>query len=361
MTILSDRGALVGTLCESLRLEREKRPALEAQDAVKHIFQALLGVGHLLGRREAVAARIAAEEEGLAADPAEPLLEAVGPFWCRLNLRRAMVEGLAPDMIASLMLQSASNEFFTRRDVHALCGELVDGISPADQDAILDEGWLPSHSEAYRAAYRPAYRVISADWLPCAEALCAIARAVREEPRFLVTLDGPCASGKTTLARRLAEVFRAELVHTDDFYTPHTQKTPERLAIPGGNCDADRLAAELIAPWRKGEPAVYRRYDCHNDCMVPPEPLSGSPVMLLEGSYCNLPVLRAWADVRLFLDVPEELRMRRLQQRESEASLRQFAARWIPLENAYFTAYGLPDEGCLVLRMAEDEMIEKMA
>ena len=29
---------------------------------------------------------------------------------------------------------------------------------------ILDENWLPRHSEAYRAAYAPAYRVMYKDY-----------------------------------------------------------------------------------------------------------------------------------------------------------------------------------------------------
>ena len=66
-------------------------------------------------------------------------------------------------------------------------------------------------------------------------------KAAEKEKRLFITLDGPCASGKTTLARALAQELNAFVVHTDDFVVPHAQKTPERLAIPGGNCDAERL------------------------------------------------------------------------------------------------------------------------
>ena len=69
--------------------------------------------------------------------------------------------------------------------------------------------------------------------------------------------------------------------------------------------------------------------------------------LILEGSYCNLPALRAYADLRLFVVTPEEIRNERLQKRESPESLLRFREKWIPLENAYFQAYGLPDEGCV--------------
>ena len=41
-------------------------------------------------------------------------------------------------------------------------------------------------------------------------------RKIRETERPLITIDGPCASGKTTLASRLAEMLDAAVIHTDD-------------------------------------------------------------------------------------------------------------------------------------------------
>ena len=169
-------------------------------------------------------------------------------------------------------------------------------------------------------------------------------------PRFLITIDGPCASGKTTLARKLSEALFAPVIHTDDFVIPHAQKTAERLAVPGGNCDAERLVKEVVSPFKKGEQAVFHRYDCKADRLLPEESLpDGTSLLIIEGSYCNLPSIRAFADLRLFVDTPEETRMERLKERESPASLQRFFDLWIPLENAYFAAYGLPDAGCAVI------------
>lgn len=168
--------------------------------------------------------------------------------------------------------------------------------------------------------------------------------------RILITLDGPCASGKTTLAEELAAALDAAVIHTDDFVVPHAHKTAERLAVPGGNCDAERLCREIAAPWKMGLRPQYRRYDCRHDCLLPPENISADRVLILEGSYCNLPAIRQYADLRLVMDTPAEERMERLRRRESPASLRQFEERWIPLENAYFDAYSLPDDGCILVR-----------
>ena len=182
--------------------------------------------------------------------------------------------------------------------------------------------------------------------------LAPILRVIRGKQgtdRLLVTLDGRCASGKTTLARALGAALSAPVLHTDDFVVPHAQKTETRLAIPGGNCDWERLEAEVFRPWKEGQPVSFRRYDFRQDCLLPAEELQPGSCLIVEGSYCSLPALRRYADVRLFLSLPEKLRLQRLAARETPESLQRFYDRWIPLEEAYFSAYALPDVGCVVV------------
>ena len=171
--------------------------------------------------------------------------------------------------------------------------------------------------------------------------------------RMFVTIDGPCASGKTSLASRLAEALHAFVLHTDDFVIPHARKTAERLAVPGGNCDADRLVSEAVRPWKENLPVRFRRYDCAHDCLLPEEEVPETGLLILEGAYCNLPQIRRYADLRFFLDVSPHIREERLRKRETPQSLERFHSLWIPLENAYFTAFGLPDPDCIVLGSAE--------
>ncbi|MBR1407605.1 MAG: hypothetical protein IJ573_01745 [Clostridia bacterium] len=335
-------------LSRCLREHRARYPLQQAQDEVKLVFQAMLGPGHLLAAPEITENRIRLETADLEPDPEEPLTEPLGEDYCRLNLRRAMAEGLTCRMIAGMMAECAPPRF-TRKDAAAVCGHL--GIGKEEElKRLTDESFLPSHSQAYRAAYRPAYRVLPMDWVPVMDAVLAIAAALRGGERVLVTLDGPCAGGKTTLAGRLARVFGAAVVHTDDFVIPHAQKTPERLAVPGGNCDAERLVAEVAAPWKRGGAVLYRKYDCAADCLLPAQEMPECGALILEGCYCNLPRLSALADVRLFLATPWPVREARLRSRESAQSLERFYRLWIPLEDAYFEAYGLPDEGCILLR-----------
>ena len=176
--------------------------------------------------------------------------------------------------------------------------------------------------------------------------------------RLLITVDGPCASGKTTLAEKLASLLQAQVIHTDDFVIPHAQKTEARLAMPGGNCDLDRLMEEVITPWKAGETVRYRRYDCGADRLTEAEELPPCSTLILEGSYSNLPPIREQADVRIFLDTPWEIRESRLESREPPESLKRFHEKWIPLENAYFEALSLPDPDCLVIDYSVNSAVE---
>lgn len=195
----------------------------------------------------------------------------------------------------------------------------------------------------------------AAERIPYAELTRRIDEKQRGTDRLLVTVDGPCASGKTTFARKLAERIGASVVHTDEYVIPHAQKTAERLAVPGGNCDADRLAGEVVVPWKTGRPVKYRRYDCRRDLLLPEEELPDGRILIVEGSYCNLPQIRAYADLRVFLQASRKIREERLARRESPESLRMFHERWIPLEDHYFSAYGLPDRDCLIPEPDEEE------
>ena len=340
---------------EMLRYLREQlahRPAMQQQDIVKFVFQAMLGVGHLLSSRGAAADYVAREMAPLPADAEEPLYEALSPAWCRLNLRCAKARAFTPAVIAGLMASGNDPIPFTRQDVFAFCT----GLAAADKNLIpdpkalnqiLDNSWLPSHSDTYREHYRPAYRVIPAEWISRVEVLERIAE--RQSDRILVTIDGPCATGKTTLAEKLADVLGAAVVHTDDYVIPHARKTKERLSVPGGNCDSSRLVREVAAPWKQGRAVRFRVYDFRNDRLLPEKALPDCRILILEGSYCSLPAIRQYADVRIFVTAPWEIRLERLKKRESPQSLQMFHDRWIPLEDSYFEAFGLPDPECIVL------------
>ena len=180
-------------------------------------------------------------------------------------------------------------------------------------------------------------------------------RPLWSRDHLLVGIDGCCGSGKTTLARTLAGLLSAPVVHMDDFYTPHARKTPERLSRPGGNADTERFLEEVLTPYIKTHHTVYRPYDCFRDCLSDPVELPDSHLVIIEGSYCLHPSLGQPYDLRFFLRIPPEAQQERILRRNGAEKLKVFLNRWIPLEEAYFSAFSLPDKDCITI--GEDELL----
>lgn len=337
------------SLFENLEVEERMHPEMDAQDVIKFLFQGLLGPGHLLSDRERVLGHLKTEmisgekEKG-------PAMTSVSPMWSRLHLASAQEMGLTPETIYGMMVTDASTETWTRDDVIELARALPGDLKRGNMDPLFEKiraGWIPSHSARYHECYHPSYRIVPAHWEKELEALSRI--CLLGEGQKLVTMDGPCASGKTTIARHLSEALGIPIIHTDDFVIPHKDKTPERLAIPGGNCDATRLLDEVIRPFMDGKGFWVRKYDWTEREYKEGIWQESCPLMLLEGTYCNLPILREHAALRFYVNTSWEVRLERLKKRESPESLEQFKALWIPLENAYYEAYGIPDSDMVLI------------
>ena len=343
---------------DALAWHRAHYPLMQPEDVVKLAFQGLMGNGHLLADEETVAKRISTEEEALSPSMALPLTEPLSDRYVRLNLARAMAEGINPVWIARLMCMPVENASqHSRAEVIAFLHSLTAAESGCNTAALTtatasvgNACWFPSHSAAYRAAYHPAYRVLHQEAAALLPLLAAIHKECEQKPRILIAIDGPCAGGKTTLAAHLSYVLgNAPVVHMDDFYTPHGQKTLERLAQPGGNADVERFCAEVLTPLLRSGHTAYRPYSCAQDCLLAPIDVPTAPVTIIEGAYCLHPGTGRPYDVQAFLPVDAQTQQTRILRRNGEAGWENFRTRWIPLEKAYFSAFQLPDDRCLVL------------
>ena len=170
-----------------------------------------------------------------------------------------------------------------------------------------------------------------------------LAAALAQQPTkpLVLALDGRCGSGKTTLANTLARQFPASTVlHTDDFYLPPADRVPGWEQIPCANMDLARLRDEALRPAYEGQPVPYRAYSCREGRCLPVQQLSAQPLVILEGSYSHHPLLAGYETLRVFVTCTKAEQTRRLQAREGERCA-DFAARWIPLEEAYFAQYNV--------------------
>lgn len=157
----------------SILLAHARRyPLMEPTDAVKLLYQSEFGGGHLIRDEEACLHRLQQEYAATPQNSEMPLLEKIGGGMVRVHLAALDSAGLTAAQLGQLFLRSAacprgSMEAF--REKLALLTQLTrEGQMPfssAELEEYLGEyerAGFPavSHSEAYRTAYRPAYRVV---------------------------------------------------------------------------------------------------------------------------------------------------------------------------------------------------------
>lgn len=149
-----------------------KYPLMEPTDAVKLLYQSEFGGGHLIRNEAACLDFLRREYASVCQTQDIPLSEDIGNNMVRVNLGALDAAGLSLEALGEAFLRSAvlcQGTMDSFRKKLALLAELTDaGQMPFSPDALkayLSEyenaGFSPvSHSEAYRAAYHPAYRIV---------------------------------------------------------------------------------------------------------------------------------------------------------------------------------------------------------
>lgn len=162
--------------------------------------------------------------------------------------------------------------------------------------------------------------------LSTAEAIASVAARVggRSGTRW-VGVDGFGASGKTTLAVRLAASLPdAEVVHIDDFARPDLR-----------GWERDRFTVQVLQPLLAGRSARYERWDFVTNEGVGWIEIPPGRVVVVEGvSATDVRVRVPW-DVTLWVDVAEAVRRSRIVARDGERLRQQWLTDWIPMEEAY--------------------------
>lgn len=167
--------------------------------------------------------------------------------------------------------------------------------------------------------------------------------------RVLVAIDGNSGAGKSTLGCALADRYGANLLHMDDFFLPPEKRTKQRLAEPGGNVDYERFKREALDPLILSMPFSYRPFDCREGELGEPVRVEPKQLSIVEGVYSLHPTLARAYDLKVFCRIDPEQQRARILKRSGEEKLHRFLTEWIPLENAYFDAFGIRESCELVL------------
>lgn len=153
--------------------------------------------------------------------------------------------------------------------------------------------------------------------------------------RVILAIEGKSASGKTTLAKMLEEIYGCTVFHTDDFFLQPHQRNPERYKETGGNLDRERFYEEVIVPLSGNKTVKYRKFDCSTFTLLSAVEILPQKLTVIEGSYSLHPYFGDYCDMSVFLDITPDLQKERILKRNPEMADR-FLGEWIPLEEKYF-------------------------
>lgn len=326
-------------------------PLMEAQDLGKLAFQSEFGPEHLVCDRERFLARLrdewvqtcreAGEKPVGPAAPTVPVVEPIGGGLCRFHLDPALAaDPAAAPLLTDLFLLTAEEHHGTQEGMVRRLDHLRSlGIPDmAEWLAGYERAGFPAvhHSQAFRDAYAPHYRVVRRDYGIFFPVLLAARRLAGLDRPAVLAIDGRCGSGKTTLAALVAQLCDCNVFHADDFYLPVSRRAANWREVPAGNMDLDRLRDEVLLPAREGRAVRTSAYDCMSGRSHPIE-CPARQLTVIEGSYCEAPVLAGLFDLRVFLTCSREAQLHRLSVREG-TGIKGFIDTWIPLEERYHTA-----------------------
>ena len=153
----------------------KNHPSMEPQDIVKLCYQAAYGAEHLLTDIDKARQYLFAEFDGV--EPADiPVYEPISDLYCRVNIAGWKYHGLSKEELFDIFQISSGSGHkrgFSRADgqyletvKHALGSEqLLELRNYLEQ--YYRQGVRPvHHSEKYRRAEKPHYRVVRRELLP---------------------------------------------------------------------------------------------------------------------------------------------------------------------------------------------------
>ncbi|KPC83512.1 MULTISPECIES: uridine kinase family protein [Streptomyces] len=146
-------------------------------------------------------------------------------------------------------------------------------------------------------------------------------------PVRLIAVDGHAGSGKSTFSGRLASVLGdAPVLRLDDL------ATHEELFSW-----TDRLRAQVLDPFSRGETARYAPYDWTARRFGPPRTLEPAPVVLIEGVGAGRTAVRPFLAGLLWIEGDSEASWERGRHRDGPG-LAEFWDGWTAAEQRHFDA-----------------------
>jgi len=334
--------------------QMKKHPSMMPQDIIKMCYQAAYGAEHLLSDH-GKAWNYLFEEFAEAVPSDEPLYEQISDNVCRINIASWKAKGFPAEWLFRIFAAScvkreypdtSFNEYLTAAE--AFLRSNAPSFSMDEWTDYLTQYkkiGMPAvhHSEAYRRHEHPSYRIAHSRFCRILPIIEIAAPYLCVDRPCVIAIDGRAASGKTTLAAHLETVLGAEVIHMDHFFLPPELRDSERFKTPGENVHHERFSDEVLPFLHIKKLFSYRVFDCGKMDYSGMQEIGNTRFRIVEGSYSCHPKFGRYADITVFSDVAYEEQLRRIGIRNGEKMLEMFKSRWIPLEEEYFSHFGIRD------------------
>ncbi len=320
-------------------------PELQIQDVFKFLYQSSFGCEHLISSLEKVTEYISKEYD-LSDGDSSIKIEALDGDYSRVYLS-CLRGGLNVNTFGKLFFLSAKTETDglanLENKIEVAKSLVFEGLLPfsaAEFEGAVSE-WKENgypavhHSDVFREKYKPAYRLIANEFIPFLHLFAELDKML-SMGNLRLAIEGGSASGKTTLAKILENIYDCTVFHMDDFFLQPHQRTAERFAEVGGNVDRERFLEEVLLPLSRGEVISYRKFNCSTMSIEKAIEVLPEKLTVIEGAYSMHPDLQNYYDYSVFLDIDGDFQKKRIEKRNTPKLAKRFFDEWIPLERIYF-------------------------
>jgi dephospho-CoA kinase len=299
---------------------RRKYPKLNNQDIYKLVFQNEFAGGHMIDNPQHTLEYLEQEVSNLD-DRYQDLYDDIGNNYVRINLRPYVKYSQSIAYLNDAFVNTANQNKGSKSSFQTKIDLLK-----------IDEFDNLHHSDEYRLNYLPNYRLIDRKYLTNELKYLQIHNFISNlQTPTIISLEGKCGSGKTTIASRIKDNLDVTLINIDDFFLPQSRKTKARMQEIGGNIDYEGVH-KLLTSIKGKQNITYFRYNCSSE-LYEKVTIDVRNIIILEGVYSYHPYFRSCIDKLIYLDIDEETQISRLKTR---SNFHRFVKEWIPLENVYF-------------------------
>ncbi len=351
------------TFSDNLLIQSRLHSSMKPQDLIKLCYQAAFGAEHLIQDKQRAREYLYQELESIDTSIYQdvPLYEQISDDIARVNIVAWKKKSLPINWLFEMFCykndqnEGSKDKFMAYlEETKKLVAEKTFSFSSLDFNAYFDE-YLKSgicavhHSEEYRKAEKPAYRIVDTKLLRLLPILEHINSYLLESNTCVISIDGRCGSGKSTMAKQLSAILGCDIIHMDDFFLPLQKRTEERLLEAGGNVDYERFSEEILPHLNESLGLSYRVFDCRIMDFNGSVDIKSSKIKLIEGSYSHHPYFNEYADIKVFSSISSEEQMRRIIKRNGEEVASIFKSKWIPMEEKYFASFEVKDKSDIIV------------